>query len=618
MNKVESRRTFLKKSGSAGLSLMVLPGSIIPEKPVICASNIRILPSKNRFRAALWGDPQIAYGPDGYSFNQYGSGTPDARFHAIWKNVNPQLSEGVKRTNALQPDFIISLGDTIHGYGEHEHYGLFKEIVRGKHELFTNEPLAAPLLFLGGNHDHWNESYELNPDSPYKKRFYPRKADAEYANYIAFLEEMKAPVHINYSFDMGAWHFILLSQMAGGVDAQFEKHPGYLDWLRKDLSANRNKPTVFCSHHPIMPQGSRHFDSYGPSSKYRRIFHDILKEHGNVKYAFFGHVHNTIHSITNISWKYDGICYITIPNIAHTTRKHDFYEYREFEGDTQGLLTIDFDGQKAGNFRFTTLGGQTYSFQPGKLPVYRDELYGYLKPEWTWRPHPGGLQNGDFVKPLKGSWYQSHTINYGAMNIPHNADYPLFKKEIRKDPESGNPYLYMYNRAWVSSNGAAHLVCDVRQAVRAFHNPVLRLTYRVFEDELQHPDYVCPFLILSGYKKNQANPEWVLFYNIGARGGELKEQDFGDTSMSAFYRQCRNKKEIFLKRTTGSWEIVTRNIARDFKTLFNTPWKEQSADTLILTLGNFCTPMKEKGVPAEIGTGFTDVAWEEEMPATGS
>ena len=611
MDQKESRRSFMKKAGIAGMAITLNPLEILDNNPhELCASNIKILPSKKSFRLALWGDPQIAYGPEGYDFKNYGSGTPESRFRSIWNTVNERLSEGVELTNTLNPDFVISLGDNIHGYGEHEHYGLFTDIIKGKHKRFQNSQLDAPLLCIAGNHDHWRHNLRVNPESPYLGRYKPKQSKTEYGNYLAFLKEVNSPAFINYSFDMGDWHFILLSQAAGAVDGEFERHPEYLTWLRKDLLKNKSKPTVFCSHHPMLPQGSRHFDAYGPSATYRRIFHDILKEHGNVKYAFFGHVHNTVYSINKISWKYDGIHYITLPNISHTTRVNDFLEYPDFKENSHGVLMMDFEGQNTGKFIFKSLNGKSYNLNPDNLPLYNEKKYGYLKPEWSWEPHPEGIQNGRFDLPLEGSWYQSHYIDYFKENISDDAECPWFKREIRRmNPPGNKNYLYMYSRAWTNAAGAAHLIADVRQAVLPYKHPKLEMKYRVFADQLNHGAFCCPFIAISGYKNEKSYPEWILFYNIGANEGKLSDKKFSGTSMKAFYRQCRNRKEIYIDRQTGSWKKIKRDVATDFEQEFGKVWKENDSEVIILTLGNYSSPIKKDGIAAELGLGFTDITW---------
>jgi hypothetical protein len=341
------------------------------------------------------------------------------------------------------------------------------------------------------------------------------------------------------------------------------------------------------------------------------MFHDILKKHGNVKYAFFGHVHNTIYSIKRISWNYDGICYMTIPNISFSTRRHDFYEYPEFEDDTQGVLTIDFEGDQAGRFRFTTQNENVYTIRPETLQVYDDETYGYLKPEWSWNPHSEGIKNGNFETPLKGSWYQSHYIDYFKGGIDKDASCPWYKREIKKDESKGFNYLYTYTRAWKSAKGASQLIIDIRQAVAHIDSPKLQLNYKVFGNQIHLPNYCCPFIILGGYKKQQPDPEWVLFYNIGATGGKLINKRFSGTAMQAFYRRCRHRKEIFIKRDIGHWISVKRDIASDFEEEFAMSWKDQPSDTIILTIGNYCSPKKENGAAAELGLGFSDIKWIE-------
>lgn len=92
-----------------------------------------------------------------------------------------------------------------------------------------------------------------------------------------------------YSFDLGAWHFVVWPDPLR-TDF-FETHPHYFDWLEEDLEKNKNKPTLFFQHVPSHPVGFDPLINYAESVAVKRLLFDILAKHGNVKFIFSGHVH---------------------------------------------------------------------------------------------------------------------------------------------------------------------------------------------------------------------------------------------------------------------------------------------------------------------------------------
>ena len=80
----------------------------------------------------------------------------------------------------------------------------------------------------------------------------------------------------------------------------------------------------------------------------------ILTRHGNVRYAFFGHVHNTVAATPLISWRYRDTAFVMVPNAANVLRSTDFQEtFRS----SWGALRVDVDGPDA-ELTFHTLAGE--------------------------------------------------------------------------------------------------------------------------------------------------------------------------------------------------------------------------------------------------------------------
>ena len=106
-----------------------------------------------------------------------------------------------------------------------------------------------------------------------------------------------------YSFDQFGWHFVMLDDVRiGDAKGYFGAlDPEQLDWLKKDLAAAKDRPTVVLSHIPIVtvtgffdgdrtksgdwdvPRSFMHIDA--------NILHELLVAAGNVKLCLSGHEH---------------------------------------------------------------------------------------------------------------------------------------------------------------------------------------------------------------------------------------------------------------------------------------------------------------------------------------
>src|SRR4030042_2311154 len=113
-----------------------------------------------KFTMAIWGDPQVAFWREGYEFRH--SGRAAGQFRSKFEDVNPRLRQAVELTNSLEPGFVITLGDNVHGSGEWEHYKTFVD---------SCKPLKMPIYILMGNHD-WRPRAREFENNPYGKRDY--------------------------------------------------------------------------------------------------------------------------------------------------------------------------------------------------------------------------------------------------------------------------------------------------------------------------------------------------------------------------------------------------------------------------------------------------------------
>lgn len=213
----------------------------------------------------------------------------------------------VDSVNALErpPDLVLMGGDMAFDGLYNEKDEFIDQI-----ELFTSisNRLDMPWRPCLGNHDilGWNSRRKVPIDDPDIGKTLMMQAtgmDNEY-----------------YSFDAHGWHFVVLDTMLG-VDV--EHGPGYipalgdaqLEWLRYDLGANHDTPTVVVMHIAAfcnMGQIAGDPDARAMSHMVvqdNRAFREILERH-NVKAVLQGHSHQ----IEDFYW--NGIWYATSQSVS--------------------------------------------------------------------------------------------------------------------------------------------------------------------------------------------------------------------------------------------------------------------------------------------------------------
>ena len=327
-----------------------------------------------RWSFVIWGDPQVA-------------GKSQTPFHR-W--CTPRLYSTIALTNKLTPEFVVTVGDNVHEEGELCHFSEFIDIVEGRADysasrsyLVQSASLEAPLFCLMGNHDKkyeygqrlrangGNPGGDFQSDNPYQYH--------EFGNFLWMQDRLNAyyqgvldttseiiPRRATYSFDAGAWHFILFSQPGltrEGVNAFFDRyHPESFEWLKADLEMHSASPTLFFTHHPLLPAGAIAKGEYGPNDSNRKRIVDLLTQHGNVRFAFYGHLHHSASSVPLISWRYDphgfdadrsphttGVRFVPVPNSAHLYMK---WLYNESSRTPWGPTLVTLRGDAVESVRF--------------------------------------------------------------------------------------------------------------------------------------------------------------------------------------------------------------------------------------------------------------------------
>lgn len=541
--------------------------AILAAQPQNCGYVPNIGTKKVAFSFAIWGDPQVAFWAPNTKFDN-----PSNK--SKYEVVAPRLRRTVSLTNTLQPEFVVTLGDNIHNTGEWENYQVLFDAVQG---------LQPPLYMLMGNHDHVPkaDTFATNPVK-----------NVEFANFLSMQKLVNGPALVNYSFDAGDWHLVLFSQPGGdgyGVDDYLSRHPEFLEWLETDLAANRFRPTIFFTHHPLLPAGHVRFDHYGPGPLYRAKLAEILTRHGNVKYAFFGHVHNTVASIPLLSWQYKNTAFIVLPNAANSVRLNDYHENAQ---SSWGVGMVKLNGPYCEGITFHTLAGEVITIDTKTLPEYEESVYRYLTQEGELPTSPT-LLNGDFEQPLASGWYLNHLLPYDTP--------PVLQHERRTDPLAvDNHYLYLYSEAsHIADDSESYIIAQARQAVSKPEPdkwPVLKLKYKIDSVEYQGPTACNAFIEVAGYRKGFRGRQFAIAYSLG--------RTFGIKSLRGAYA-C-----LEIKARLDGWRELIIYPRSDFNRYFpELSWERLPLDNLVITLGVFNDNYSPDENVARIGVSYDDLQW---------
>lgn len=141
------------------------------------------------------------------------------------------------------------------------------------------------------------------------------------------------------SFDHRGWHFVILDSILpkpGGWEARLG--PEQMDWLKSDLAAKGNAPTVVSLHVPVITFYSQVVDgpyAANPSGRAMADAKDLreLFEGSNVKLVLQGHVH------IREQFEYNGIRYITSGAVSGSWWNGPRY------GHPEGYATVSFSGE---------------------------------------------------------------------------------------------------------------------------------------------------------------------------------------------------------------------------------------------------------------------------------
>lgn len=174
-----------------------------------------------------------------------------------------------RELNALHPDFVINVGDTIQGGND----------VTAASEWRALRPMwdryGYKMYFTPGNHDIWSE-----------------------ASRVTYEEQTRHPAF--YSFNYQDAHFTVLDN-SQAPDFSIGLSDDQMQFLARDLAQNRDRDPKFVFFHkpfwliPVKFQSS-HF-----------AFHQLIKKYG-VHYVVSGHGHEYVSAVD------DGVTYLEAPS----------------------------------------------------------------------------------------------------------------------------------------------------------------------------------------------------------------------------------------------------------------------------------------------------------------
>jgi 3',5'-cyclic AMP phosphodiesterase CpdA len=168
-------------------------------------------------------------------FAQYqGTGEPPSDFRFVIvgdRTGDPQwglMTQAFREINCLDPDFVISVGDLIDGYGNDP------RVIMGLWEEFDSEVgvLARPFVYVPGNHDIWNATSR----GVYEARYGPTYR----------------------SFNYRGLHFVTLDTEQPGERGRVHGRiqGQQLEWLKQDLERSRRaRHILLFMHRPVWETG---------------------------------------------------------------------------------------------------------------------------------------------------------------------------------------------------------------------------------------------------------------------------------------------------------------------------------------------------------------------------
>ena len=208
--------------------------------------------------------------------------------------TNAMLAAAIVRINALVPavDVILATGDLTEN-GSPESYSALRDILA---------TAIAPVFLIPGNHDNPNEMRAAFPEHTY----------------------LGSGAFMHYTVE--EWPLRLI-----GLDTRIDQHPcgdicsTRLAWIKDQLDAQHERPTLIFMHHPPFRPGIWWMDAIGLRGA--QGLEDLVRRYNNIEAVVCGHIHRPI------TQRWGGTIATVAPSTAHQMNLD--LEGKDFLGSTK-------------------------------------------------------------------------------------------------------------------------------------------------------------------------------------------------------------------------------------------------------------------------------------------
>ena len=222
----------------------------------------------------------------------------DDRSSSPWRTnalANARARAVVAQLNALEPDFVVHLGDMVHPLPSQPSYAA---AARRFHALLAD--LQAPLYLVPGNHDVGDKPTPWTPAAPVN------------AHFLNLYRAQFGSDH--YAFDHRNCRFIVMNGPI--LNSGLADEHAQWSWLEQQLATDRR---IFLFNHypPFLHEADEdeHYDNIAEPARSRLL--DLLRRH-RVEALFGGHVHNFFYNRVGAT-----DCYV-LPAVSAV--RHDYME----------------------------------------------------------------------------------------------------------------------------------------------------------------------------------------------------------------------------------------------------------------------------------------------------
>ena len=227
------------------------------------------------------------------------------------------------------PSHVLITGDLVDRGGLDE-YAHLRELLA---------PLPCPVLLMPGNHD-------VVPNL--------RKAFADHRYLGCTAHDQALAGFALYEASLGSRRLLALDTVVLGKPYGNLCTPR-LDWLRLQLEARPNTPTIVAMHHPPFTTGIPHMDDMGLRERVDEL-EALIRQHTQVERILCGHLHRSI------TRRFGGTVAMSAPSPAHQ-------------------IAFDLSPDGPPSFIFEPPGFYIHAVQAGHLVTHLQPVGDFGKPQ---------------------------------------------------------------------------------------------------------------------------------------------------------------------------------------------------------------------------------------------